>query len=151
MKLSEIKQNPNNPRIIKDLAFEKLCNSIKDFPKMLELRPIIVDDGRMILGGNMRFKALEHLGFKEIPDSWVKFASQLTEEEKNRFIIADNVNGGDWSLDLLEQDWDKADLEAWGLEAYSFKAFDEDIDNFFEESQAKEKSPKLCPHCGKEL
>lgn len=64
MRLSEIKPNPNNPRVIKDAAFEKLCNSIKEFPKMMALRPIVVDGNNMVLGGNMRLKALQHLGFR---------------------------------------------------------------------------------------
>lgn len=116
MKLSEIRNNPDNPRVIKDLQFEKLCKSIQDFPKMMSLRPIVVDNNMMILGGNMRFKALQHLGFKEIPDEWVKRASELTEDEARRFIIADNVSGGEWNIDDLIENWDKDELESWGLE-----------------------------------
>jgi arsenate reductase-like glutaredoxin family protein len=82
MKLSEIKPNPSNPRIIKDYKFEKLCKSIQDFPQMMELRPIVIDENNVVLGGNMRLKALQHLKFKDIPDNWVKQASELTEEQK---------------------------------------------------------------------
>ena len=114
MKLSDIKPNPNNPRVIKDDAFEKLCNSIKEFPKMMALRPMVVDQDNVVLGGNMRLKALQHLGFKEIPDEWVRKASELIEEEKRRFIIADNVSGGDWDWGVLQADWDVAQLEDWG-------------------------------------
>ena len=116
MKLSDIKPNPNNPRVIKDDAFEKLCNSIKEFPKMMALRPMVVDQDNVVLGGNMRLKALQHLGFKEIPDTWVRKASELTDEEKRRFIIADNVSGGDWDWGVLQADWDLGELEDWGLE-----------------------------------
>ena len=116
MKLANIKFNPNNPRVIKDLAFEKLCNSIKEFPKMLEMRPIVVDADGMVLGGNMRLKALQHLGFKEIPDTWVKRADQLTEDEKRRFIITDNVSGGEWDWEELQQNWDVNELDSWGLD-----------------------------------
>jgi DNA modification methylase len=116
MKLSDIKPNPNNPRVIKDDAFEKLCNSIKEFPKMMALRPMVVDQDNVVLGGNMRLKALQHLGFKEIPDTWVRKASELTEEEKRRFIIADNVSGGEWDWGVLQADWDVAQLEDWGLD-----------------------------------
>lgn len=116
MKLSKIKPNPDNPRIIKDSNFEKLCNSIKEFPKMMSLRPIVVDNSNMVLGGNMRLKALQHLGFKEIPDDWVKCADELTEQEQRRFIIADNVSGGEWNTEDLAADWDKVELEEWGLE-----------------------------------
>ena len=117
MKLSDIKANPNNPRVIKDDAFEKLCNSIKEFPKMMALRPMVVDQDNVVLGGNMRLKALQHLGFKEIPDEWVRKANELTDEEKRRFIIADNVSGGEWDWGILQADWDLGELEEWGLEA----------------------------------
>jgi len=116
MKLSSIKPNPNNPRVIKDDSFNKLCKSIQDFPKMMSLRPIVVDNNMMILGGNMRFKALQHLGFKEIPDEWVKRAEDLTEDEARRFIIVDNVSGGEWDVEDLSNNWDRTDLEEWGLE-----------------------------------
>jgi hypothetical protein len=115
MKLSQIHPNPNNPRLIKDERFKKLCQSIKEFPKMMALRPIIVDKEGMILGGNMRFKALQALGYKDIPDEWVKRDSELTETEKQRFIVTDNVPFGDWDLDILRE-WDKAKLLEWGLE-----------------------------------
>ena len=116
MKLSAIKANPNNPRIVKDEAFTKLCNSISEFPKMLALRPLVVNEDNVVLGGNMRLKALQHLGFKEIPDEWVKQANELTEDEQRRFIIADNVSGGEWDWQLLQADWDVEELESWGLE-----------------------------------
>lgn len=116
MKLSQIKPNPSNPRTIKDEAFKKLCNSITEFPKMLALRPMVVDADGVILGGNMRYKALQHLGFKDIPDEWVRRADELTEDERRRFIIADNVSGGDWDTEDLAANWDKEELSEWGLE-----------------------------------
>jgi DNA modification methylase len=116
MKLSEIKPNPNNPRIIKDDNFQKLVKSIEEFPKMMALRPIVVDEDGMVLGGNMRLKALQHLRFKDIPDEWVKRAADLTEDEQRRFIIADNVSGGEWDIDDLTANWEKQELEDWGLE-----------------------------------
>lgn len=116
MKLKDIKPNPDNPRVIKDANFQKLCNSIKDFPKMMALRPIITDADGMVLGGNMRLKALQHLGFKDIPDEWVRKADDLTEDERKRFIIADNVSGGEWDWDMLANEWDAVQLEEWGLE-----------------------------------
>ena len=116
MKLSSIKPNPANPRIIKDEAFHKLVNSIKEFPKMMALRPMVIDTDGTVLGGNMRLKALQHLGYKEIPDEWVRKASELTEDEKRRFIIADNVSGGQWDWDALANEWDEDELKDWGLE-----------------------------------
>lgn len=114
--ISEIHANPSNPRKINDLKFQKLIASIKEFPKMLKLRPIIVDNGGVILGGNMRFKALIDLGYKSIPEDWIKRADELTDEEKRRFIIEDNVPFGEWDYELLDINWDKTDIEAWGLD-----------------------------------
>ena len=116
MKLSEIKANPNNPRIINDDKFNKLKKSIEDFPKMMDLRPIVVDVHNMVLGGNMRLKALEDLGYKEIPDKWVKRADDLTEDEKKEFIIKDNVGFGEWEWEMLANEWNVDDLTNWGLD-----------------------------------
>ena len=116
MKLSDIKANPDNPRVIKDEAFNKLVQSIKDFPKMMALRPMVVDDNLTVLGGNMRLRALRHLGYKDIPDEWVKRASDLTEEEQKQFIIKDNVSVGDWDWDTLANEWDVEELTEWGLD-----------------------------------
>lgn len=117
MKLSQLKTNPGNPRIIKDDKFKKLVKSIESFPKMLELRPIVYNPETMeILGGNMRFKALQELKYKEIPDKWVKSAESLTEEEKKMFIIEDNVGFGEWDFDMLANEWDEIELEEWGVD-----------------------------------
>lgn len=142
MKLSNIKVNPSNPRLIKDEKFKKLVNSIREFPKMMELRPIIVDENMIIQGGNMRFKAIKELGMKEIPDSWVKQASDLTEEEKRRFIIADNVGFGEWDNDILTNEWDSVELEEWGMDLPDYedltgKDYIDESENFDLE-QAKE-------------
>jgi len=116
MKLSEIKPNPNNPRLIKDDKFHKLVKSIKEFPKMMALRPMVIDANNIILGGNMRFKALKELGYKEVPDEWIKRAEDLTDEEIRRFIIADNVGFGEHDWEMLQNEWDIEDLEEWGLD-----------------------------------
>lgn len=116
IKLSEIKPNPENPRVIKDDKFKKLCSSIEKFPKMMQLRPIVVDENNIILGGNMRLKDLQHLGFKEVQKDWIKKASELTEEEKKEFIIKDNVGFGEWDWDDLGVNWDADKLDEWGLD-----------------------------------
>ena len=116
MKLSDIKPNPNNPRLIKDDRFKKLCQSIKEFPKMMRLRPMVVDSNNIVLGGNQRLKALKEIGYKEIPDEWVKRADELTEDEQKRFIIADNVGFGENDWEVLQIDWDTNELERWGVE-----------------------------------
>ncbi len=120
MKLSKIKGNPNNPRIIKDDKFKKLVKSISEFPKMLELRPIIVDENFIVQGGNMRLKALQELKYKDIPDEWVKQVSDLTEEQKKEFIIKDNVGFGEWDFDDLANNWDVEKLNEWGLDIPNF-------------------------------
>ena len=121
MKINEIKLNKKNPRLIKDYKFEKLKKSITEFPKMLELRPIIIDNDNIILGGNMRYQALKDLGYKEMPENWVKKSSELSEEEKQRFIIADNVGFGDWDWDIIANEWDTEILADWGLDVPSFE------------------------------
>lgn len=125
VKVSAIKPNPNNPRIIKDERFQKLVASIKEFPKMMELRPMVVNDDMVLLGGNMRLKAIIEAGYKEIPDTWLKKASELTEEEQKRFIIADNVGFGEWNWEQLANEWDSEQIEDWGLELGGFNV-DED-------------------------
>jgi len=122
MKLSKLKNNPNNPRILKDDKFKKLVKSIKEFPKMMELRPMVIDKNNIVLGGNMRLKALKELDYKDIPDNWVKRADELTEVEKERFIIADNVGFGVWDWDELNENWDENNLIDWGLEIPEFEA-----------------------------
>jgi len=121
MKLTEIKSNPNNPRVIKDHKFEKLKKSISEFPKMMELRPMVINEDNIVLGGNMRLKALKDLGYKEVPEEWVKRASDLTEEETRRFIIADNVGFGEHDWEMLANEWNVEELEDWGLEGFPFE------------------------------
>ena len=120
IKLSKIKSNPNNPRIIKDDKFKKLCKSIFELPKMMELRPIVVDDNFIVQGGNMRLKALTELGYKEIPNEWVKQAKDFSEDELKEFIIKDNVGYGEWDWDDLANNWDTEKLIDWGLDIPSF-------------------------------
>ena len=116
-KITKVKSNPNNPRLIKDDKFHKLVNSIKEFPKMLEIRPIVVNDDMIVLGGNMRLKACKEAGLKEVP---VIKASDLTEDEQRQFIIKDNVSGGEWDWDIIANEWDVEQLEDWGLDLPGF-------------------------------
>jgi len=116
IKLSTLKPNPNNPREITEKGLSDLRNSIKEFEEMMFLRPIIVDENNMILGGNMRYQGLILLGYKEIPASWVTQAKGLTEEQKQEFIIKDNVSYGRWNWDDIANGWETAKLKSWGLE-----------------------------------
>ena len=115
--ISQIKPNPKNPRVIKDDKFKKLCKSIEEFPEMLEKRPLVCftdTDGKfVVLGGNMRLKASKEVGLKELP---ILLADDWTEEQKNEFLIKDNVGFGEWDWDELQSDWDVEQLEDWGLD-----------------------------------
>lgn len=113
VKISEIKTNPKNPRLIKDDKFRKLVKSVKEFPQMLELRPIVVDENNIILGGNMRFKACKEAGLKDI---YIVRAENLTDEQKDEFIVKDNVGFGEWDWDMLANEWDTEKLDEWGLD-----------------------------------
>lgn len=116
IKISDIKPNPENPRIIRDAKFEQLKKSIKEFPAMLELRPMVVDADNVVLGGNMRLRALQDLGYTEIPEAWVKRAEELTDDEKRRFIIVDNVGYGEWDWETIANAWDAGEVREWGLD-----------------------------------
>ena len=115
LKINELKPNESNPRIIKEAKFKKLVKSIKDFPEMLELRPIILDENNVILGGNMRYKACVAAGLKEVT---VKIAKGLTEEQKEEFIVKDNVGFGEWDWDVLGNEWNNEKLGEWGMDVW---------------------------------
>jgi DNA modification methylase len=117
VKINEVKANPNNPRTIKDEKFKKLVASIQGFPQMLSLRPIVVNDDMVVLGGNMRLKACKEAGLKEVP---IIKASELSEEQQKEFIIKDNVGFGDWDWDTLSNEWDVEQLQDWGLDVPDF-------------------------------
>jgi len=116
LKINKIQSNVSNPRIIKDNKFKKLVQSIKGFPEMLELRPIVIDENNIILGGNMRYKACIEAGLKEVP---VKVAKGLTVEQKQEFIIKDNVGFGEWDWDILGNEWQNDKLNDWGLPVWN--------------------------------
>ena len=118
VKISEVKVNPNNPRLIKDDKFAKLVQSIKDLPQMLAIRPIVVNADMIVLGGNMRLKACKEAGLKEVP---IIIANNLTEEQQREFLIKDNVSGGEWDWQMLANDWDTEQLNDWGLDIPNFE------------------------------
>ncbi len=153
VEIGEIKLNPNNPRIIKDNKYRQLVDSIKKFPKMLELRPIVVNKDGIILGGNMRFKACKDAGLRFIP---VVIADELTEEEQKQFIIKDNIGYGEWDWELLNLEWDIDELKDWGLDIPNFEGSRDDMEEgtplgigwflnieFEDEGQCKEWYDKL--------
>jgi ParB-like chromosome segregation protein Spo0J len=126
VKINEVKPNPKNPRLIKDEKFNKLVKSIQEFPDMLNKRPLIVftdTDGKyVVLGGNMRLKALKELNYKEVP---IILADEWTEEQKAEFLIKDNVGFGEWDWDSLANEWDVEKLDDWGL---NVPIFADDVD-----------------------
>ena len=127
VKISLVKSNPNNPRIIKDDKFKKLVQSIKDFPQMLEIRPIVVNEDMIVLGGNMRLKACIEAGLKDVA---IIKASDLTPEQQNEFIIKDNVGFGEWDWNELANAWDDEKLVEWGLDLPVFAGIEIGSDEF---------------------
>jgi hypothetical protein len=116
VKISEVKNNPNNPRLIKDDKFKKLVQSLKDLPEMAEVRPIVVNTDMVVLGGNMRLKAMKEAGWKEVPVEVVDW----DEDKQKQFIIKDNVGFGEWDWEQLANEWDAEELNAWGLDVGGF-------------------------------
>lgn len=128
VKISEVKQNPNNPRLIKDDKFAKLVDSLRNFPEMAEVRPIVVNTDMIILGGNMRFRAMKEAGWKTVPVQVVDWP----EDKQREFIIKDNVSGGEWDWEMLANEWDAEQLDAWGLDVpdFSEKELEAEDDNY---------------------
>ena len=126
--IKDIKENKENPRFIKDKQFDKLVNSIKNFPEMLEKRPLVLDENNIVLGGNMRLKAIKNAGVKKV---WVDIAKDWTEDQKKEFIIKDNIGYGNWDWDILANEWDVEELEDWGLDLDGFNIDENDFDEDF--------------------
>jgi ParB-like chromosome segregation protein Spo0J len=139
IKISDIKPNPSNPRLIKDDKFRKLVKSIQDFPQMMEIRPIVVNDNMVILGGNMRWKAAKEAGMKAVP---VIKAADLTEDQQREFIIKDNVGFGEWDWEDLANNWDTDKLNDWGLNIPDFAVIPSD-DELTEDEKNKPATMKI--------
>lgn len=145
MKVSHLKLNKKNPRQIQDAKFERLKRSINDFPEMMKLRPMVVDAEGVVIGGNMRLRAIRSLGMKDIPDAWVVKADELTPEQRREFIIKDNNSFGEYDWEALANEWDDLPLTEWGVdlpdytEVPTFKEYDESV--------ADEVQFIECPEC----
>ena len=113
VKLSDIHEYDGNPRQISKQDFETLKKSLKEFPEMLAVREIVVDEDGAILGGNQRYKALLANGVDEVV---VKRVIDWTEEQKREFVIKDNIANGEWDMDTLANEWDDLPLNDWGLD-----------------------------------
>ena len=116
VKITEVITNPNNPRLIKDDKFRKLVKSIQDFPDMLNVRPIVVNKDMVVLGGNMRLKAIKEAGHTEVAVEIVDW----NEQQQKEFIVKDNVGYGEWDWDDLANNWDSELLNEWGLDVPNF-------------------------------
>jgi len=149
MKISDIKPNPNNPRLIKDEKFKRLVESVKNFPEMLRLRPIVVNEENVIIGGNMRWKAAKEAGYKTVP---VTKAVGLTPEQEREFIIKDNVGFGEWDWEMLANEWESEKLEEWGVDVPKYLT-DETPQEIYDEKEISEpiKTEHQCPKCGYEF
>lgn len=119
--LKTLKANPNNPRVIRDEKFKKLVKSIKEFPEMLEARPVVVNPDMVVLGGNMRLKALREAGVEEAP----VYIASWDEVKQRQFIIKDNVGFGEWDWDALANEWNEEELQDWGLDIPGFEEMQE--------------------------
>ena len=150
VKLSTIKLNPDNPRRISTADMEKLKKSLEGFLKMLPYRPIVYDRDRIIIGGNMRFLALQQLGYKEVPETWLRCADDFTAEERRQFIITDNGQFGAWDFDALANSWGDLPLVDWGVEMpkhWGNEPPDEGGDN----PEPEKPNIIICPKCQHEF
>jgi DNA modification methylase len=129
VKIGSVKGNSRNPRFIRDEKFKKLVASLVEFPEMATLRPLVVDENMTVLGGNMRLKAMQELKWKEVP---IVVAENLTDAQKDEFVIKDNVGFGDWNWEQLANEWDAEELTRWGLE---IPGFDVDLELEAEEDE----------------
>jgi ParB-like chromosome segregation protein Spo0J len=140
MRIEEIRPNPSNPRYIKDDKFKKLVDSIKAFPQMLELRPLVIDENNIVLGGNMRLRACIEAGLTDVPVTQVM---NFTKDQKEEFIIKDNSSYGAWDWDVLANEWSDMPLEDWGLD---LPTMDREEEPKTEKDNSK--AAKECPNCG---
>ena len=169
--ISEIKNNPTNPRLIKDHKYQSLLKSIKDLPEMLHIRPIVVNKDMMVLGGNMRLKACKEAGITKIP---VIVATNLSEEQEKEFLIKDNISAGEFDYDILKYEWSEISLNDYGLELEIKAEFYEPLispntqysdvtqkqlddksmslsNDYLNKSNAYNYIDAICPHCFKEF
>ena len=139
VKIAEVKPNPNNPRLIKDDKFRKLVKSIQEFPDMLSVRPIVVNKDMVVLGGNMRLKAIKEAGYKDIAVEIVDW----TEDQQKEFIVKDNASFGEWNWDDLANNWDEEKLVEWGIDAWVNKGNDDLLELGEKTEEESTNAPKI--------
>lgn len=146
VKPSEPKPNEHNPRYINKANFKKLVNSLKEFPEMLEVRPLVVDENMIVLGGNMRLKAIIEAGFIEV---WVHQIEGWSDEKKNEFIIKDNSSFGSWDWEILANEWNMQKIVDWGVDLPKEMFADED--DPVQDNIQQELPKEICPTCGSKM
>lgn len=139
-----------NPRQWKEHGIDKLIKSLQEFPKMLAIRPIIIDEDNVVLGGNMKKAALKKMGKTSIPAEWVKKVQGLTDEQKLEFIIKDNTHYGNWDWDEIANEWEGAALDDWGLDVPGVD-FGEELDETPKKEDNTKATPNVCPECGQKV
>lgn len=139
VKIAEVKPNPNNPRLIKDDKFRKLVKSIQEFPDMLNVRPIVVNQDMVVLGGNMRLKAIKEAGYKDIAVQIVDWS----EDQQKEFIVKDNASFGEWDWDDLANNWDEEQLVEWGVDAWVNKGNDDLLELDAKTEEETSNAPKI--------
>jgi Ni,Fe-hydrogenase I large subunit len=139
VKIAEVKPNPNNPRLIKDDKFRKLVKSIQEFPDMLNVRPIVVNQDMVVLGGNMRLKAIKEAGYKDIAVQIVDWS----EDQQKEFIVKDNASFGEWNWDDLANNWDEEQLVEWGVYAWVNKGNDDLLELDAKTEEETSNAPKI--------
>ena len=139
VKIAEVKPNPNNPRLIKDDKFKKLVKSIQEFPDMLNVRPLVVNTDMVVLGGNMRLKAIKEAGIKEINVDIVNWS----EDQQKEFIVKDNASFGEWNWDDLANNWDEQKLVEWGVDTWVNKSNDDLLELGDKTQEENTNAPKI--------
>ena len=137
--ISEVRLNPDNPRIIRDEKFKKLVRSLSAFPTMSLVRPLVIDENNVVLGGNMRLRAMQESGWTEVP---VIQVADWSEDKKREFIAKDNIGYGEWNWEVLANEWDVVELEEWGLDVPAFDA-EPDYDDLIGDEKNKPATMKI--------
>lgn len=145
IELDKLTPTEKNPRQISKKDFENLKKSLADFPEMKSIREVVVDENFRILGGHMRVRALKDLGETTVP---VKQVFGLTEKQKDKFVIKDNLQNGDWDMDKLANEWDELELQDWGLDLNAPKIDWADVEDLSDENYEQPEHEMLeCPAC----
>lgn len=146
VKLTELKLNPDNPRTISKRDMDRLVKSLTEFPDMLSIREIVVDENMTVLGGNMRLQALKKAGEK---DCIAKIVSGLSTAQKREFVIKDNGSMGDWNMDELANMWSDLPLADWGVNIPADWGSSLDGSSLPDPGSGEEKKNETtCPKCG---